>query len=105
MRSKDQTVAEIFTTIERLERELASLKDLVQQAVSKETIRSDIFIDATFIDEADQEILFDAEILDDRKPKAKTKEGRRLEGQQRARDWAELERKKKGKTNDTRNQS
>jgi hypothetical protein len=99
-------VAEIFTTIKRLERELASLKELVQQAVSVETVGSDIFVDATFmIDETDQELLVDTEILDDRKPKAKSKEGRRLKRQQRARDWAESEGKKKGKTNDTQNQS
>jgi hypothetical protein len=97
MRRKDQTIAEIFTTIERLERELASLKGLVQQAISEESIGNEIFVDTTFLDAIDHEIVINAEVIEDSKPRAKTKEERRLEAQQRARDWAESEKTKKRK--------
>lgn len=73
MRRKDQTIAEILTTIERLERELASLKGLVQQAISEESIGNKIFVDATFLDATDHEIVVDAKIIEDSKPRAKTK--------------------------------
>jgi hypothetical protein len=90
-----RTIAYIFQTIETLERELALLKALVQQSISEEAIEQDnILADAEYIpEETDQEILVDAEIIeDDTKPPAKptSRREQRLEGRRRAKEWAKM---------------
>jgi hypothetical protein len=44
----------------KLEREIASLKVLVQQAISEDEIRDDILVDAAYIEDVPQDILVDA---------------------------------------------
>jgi hypothetical protein len=54
---RGRTVAHIFETIENLEQEIALLKALVQQAISKEEIGPDsILVDAEYFEETEQEI-------------------------------------------------
>ena len=99
MRTKDEAITEIFESIERIEREIVrSLKELVQQAVSEGTVDTEIFVDAAFIDETGDEVLVDAQVLEDSKPIAKsTKQETILEARRRAREWAESESEKKKK--------
>ena len=98
MRTKDEAITEIFESIERIEREIVSLKELVQQAISEGTVDTEIFVDAAFIDETGDEVLVDAQVLEDSKPIAKsTKQEIILEARRRAREWAESESKKKKK--------
>jgi hypothetical protein len=88
---KDRTIAYIFATIENLERELAFLKALVQQSISEDEVTQDsILADAEYLlDETEQDILVEAEVIEDTKPPARpTKKERRLEGRQRAKEWA-----------------
>ena len=67
-----QSVGHIFELIENLEREIALLKILVQQAISDEEIGQDILVDdvAYLGGSTDQDsILVDAEIIEeDAKP-------------------------------------
>ena len=98
MRTKDEAITEIFESIERIEREIVSLKELVQQAVSEGTVDTEIFVDAAFIDETGDEVFVDAQVLEDSKPIAKsTKQETILEARCRAREWAESESEKKKK--------
>ena len=98
MQTKDEVITEIFESIECIEQEIVSLKELVQQAVSEGMIDTEIFVDAAFIDETEDEVLVDAQVLEDSKPIAKsTKQESILEARRQAREWAESESKKKKK--------
>jgi hypothetical protein len=72
---RGRTVGHIFELFENLEREIALLKVLVQQAISDEEIGQDLIVDdiAYLGGSTDQDsILVDAEIVkDDAKPRAK----------------------------------
>ena len=90
---RGQTIDHIFELIENLEREIALLKVLVQQAVSDDKIGQDILVDdvAYLYSSTDQDsILVDAEIIEeDAKPRAKaSKKEQLLEARRRAREWA-----------------
>jgi hypothetical protein len=98
---RGQAIDHIFELIENLEREIALLKILVQQAISDEDIGQDILVDdvAYLSGGTDREdsILVDAEIVeDDAKPNAKpsTKEQLR-EARRRAQEWARTEQERK----------
>ena len=89
---KGLTVGHIFELIEDLEREIALLKVLVQQAISDEAIGQDIRVDdvAYVGGRTDQHsILVEAEIIkEDTKPRAKaSKKEQLLEARRRAREW------------------
>ena len=98
---RGQAVDHIFELIENLEREIALLKLLVQQAVSDEDIGQDIIVDdvAYLSNSPDQEdsILVDAEIIEeDAKPKAKPSKKKQIhEARLRAQEWARTERERK----------
>jgi hypothetical protein len=108
---RNGTAAYILNTIENLEKEIAFLKTLVQQAVNEEEHdeQDQIIIDATFAD--DDEILGDAVEGDavepdvvaaaerkpavaERKPAARklTRKQQREEARTNAKAWAEAER-------------
>jgi hypothetical protein len=98
----NRTVHHILTTIENLEKELAFLKTLVQQAISEEDSedhQGDIIVDAAFLDPDDDEILADATVIQDSKPTARnlTLKEQRREGRRRAKEWAEAEKLAKSK--------
>ena len=108
---RGRTVGHIFELIENLEREIALLKVLVQQAISDEEIGQDILVDdVAYLDgSTDQDsILVDAEIIEeDAKPRAKaSKKEQLLEARRRAREWAnsKQERKRERQGNDITNQ-
>jgi hypothetical protein len=99
---RGQALDHIFELIENIEREIALLKILVQQAISdKKGIGQDILVDdvAYLSGGTDQEdsILVDAEIIeDDAKPRAKTsKKDQLLEARRRAKEWADTEQERK----------
>jgi hypothetical protein len=108
---QNKTAAYILNTIENLEKEIAFLKTLVQQAISEEEHdeQDQIIVDATFAD--DDEILGDAVEGDavepdvvaaaerkpavaERKPAARklTRKQQREEARTNAKAWAEAER-------------
>jgi Ser-tRNA(Ala) deacylase AlaX len=86
---KGRTATHILELIENLEREIALLKTLVHQAISDDEIGQDILIDAEYLDDSDQDsILVDAEVVvEDTKPAAK-KPISRKEARRRAKAWA-----------------
>jgi hypothetical protein len=99
-RMRERTVGHIFEIIENLEREIALLKALVQQAISDKKISQDILVDdvAYLGGSTDQEsIRVDAEIVeDDAKPRAKlSKKDQIHEARRRASDWAKSEQERK----------
>jgi len=95
---RGRSVAHIFEVIENIEREIALLKDLVQQAISDEEIGQDILVDDVAYLGGDQDsILVDAEIIeDDAKPRAKLSKKEQIrEARRRATDWANSEQEKR----------
>jgi hypothetical protein len=95
---RGRSVAHIFEVIENLEREIALLKALVQQAISDEEIGQDILVDDVAYLGGDQDsILVDAEIVeDDAKPRAKLSKKEQIrEARRRATDWANSEQEKR----------
>jgi hypothetical protein len=93
------TAAYIFTAIENIEKELAFLKALVQQAISdgEGTGQEDIIVHAAYLGENDDDILTDAVIIADAKPAARTltRKEQRDEGRKKAQEWAKSEMIKK----------
>ena len=98
---RGQAINHIFDLIENLEREIALLKILMQQAISDKEIRQDILVDdVAYINSGtDQEdsILVDAEIVaDDSKPRAKpSKKEQLIEARRQAQAWAHTEQERK----------
>jgi predicted amino acid racemase len=88
---RGRTLSHIFELIENLEREVALLKILIQEAVRDEEIGHDILVaNVAYLESTDQDsILVDAEIIeDDTKPPAKvSKKEKFLEARRSVREW------------------
>ena len=92
MRGNSQVIAQIFDTIERLKQELASLRELIQQAVFEESIQGDIFVGTSFVQETESDLLVDAQIIEDTKPPAKQNKREWIaEARRQAQEWARAE--------------
>jgi hypothetical protein len=85
---QSKTAAYILTTIENLEKEVAFLKALIQQAISEDADEEHIIVDAEFAD--DDTIIVDGIGEPDSKPSAKplSLKEQRKEGRRRAQEWA-----------------
>jgi hypothetical protein len=99
---RGQAIDHIFDLIENLEREIALLKILVQQAISDEDeVGQDILVDdVAYLSSGtaqEDSVLVDAEIVEeDAKPRAKTsKKEQLLEARRRSKEWANTERERK----------
>jgi hypothetical protein len=80
MRKRDQAVARIYDIIEEVEQRLEEVRRLLHQVID--------------VEESEEEIIVDAEVVEEQKPKAKTKKQLREEAKERAREWARAEESK-----------
>lgn len=87
---QSKTAAYILTTIENLEKEVAFLKALIQQAISEDADEDHFIVDAEFVD--DDTIIVDGIGEPDSKPSATkppSRKEQRKEGRRRAQEWAQ----------------
>jgi hypothetical protein len=86
---QSKTAAYILTTIENLEKEVAFLKALIQQAISEDANEEHIIVDAEFTD--DDTIIVEGSCEPDSKPSPKplSLKEQRKEARRRAQVWGQ----------------